>query len=51
MAWHLGIKKDATTILLVGIFVLLAVILTLLAIQLQFMRCDYIPSDSLLMYE
>jgi hypothetical protein len=33
--WHLGIKKDATLILLVGIFILLSVVAVLLVARLE----------------
>lgn len=33
--WHLGIKKDPTLILLVGIFILLAIIVVFLIAQFQ----------------
>lgn len=38
--WHLGIRKDATMILLVGIFILLAIIAIFFAAQFeQPVRC------------
>lgn len=46
--WHLGVKKDATLILLVGIFVLLSISIFLMLMQYQVpTRCidsSYNPS-------